>query len=375
MITTLGVFSVILFLSFILYKVPLIGSGKEWYGQQEVTFLNKVTSVLIPIIVISTLIGFRYNVGVDYPVYKEIYEDLITDDLFYSLNSSGVESIYTTICVLLHKLNIPYYGMFWVMTMIPLFFYYASFKRMNFIFIPATFFLYAYGTFFWYMNIMRQGISFFILLFAVQFIIQRSLLKYIFWVIIASGFHITALLFLPMYFLTYTDYPLLKRKWAVPCYLVTWILSDTLVNVMFWAATPFVTGDYIRYYYVMQDWKMTGGTGLGVLTLHIADLFLIYLSYICLNKFRKERFDVYYNLFLIGAMIANVAGLNMILSRVPFCFLSMRIIVAGFTIWYTLKCWKTLKTRYKLAVLMCILCGLAYLTGNIISTDYSFISV
>lgn len=372
MLLTFLVFSFIIVVSTFLFKVPLVKKKREIVNEK---YVNGIFAFFIPILITSLLIGLRNNVGVDYPVYKEIYETQISDNWVWSVNHSGVEILFTSICVLLHKVNIPYYGMFIVMTFLPLCFFYACFNNKRRLFIPAIFFLYASGVFFWYMNIMRQGISFFIILFAIQYIIRGAVVKYIFWILIAAGFHLSALLFIPCYLLYYIRGSLCNRNIAIFFYVSTCLLAKEMIDILLVMIKPFLTGDYIRYYNVIDSWEMSGGSGLGVLALHISDIMMICISPLCLSYYRKERFDVYYNIFLIGSFFSNMAGLNMILSRIPFCFISMRVMVGAFALWYMYRFWQVTQLHYKIASIICVLCNLAYFTGNIINLDYSFVTL
>lgn len=366
------VFAYIIFVSIFFYKYRIL-QPKELSIYPENIIIDRFFYFGVPILTISILIGFRYNVGVDYPIYKEIYESLTSINLNWSLKNSGVEPLFTVLCVLLHKLNIPYYGMFFVMTVLPLCFFYSFLNRNKFLTVPAIIFVYMSGVFFWYMNIMRHGISFFILLYSLKYIINRSFFKYLLCVIIASGFHITSLLYIPLYILVNFDKALFSRYLSIILYFITWIFSKSLISFLFLLATPFLEGRYMKYINVLEDWEMSGGSGLGVLVLHISDIMLIYLSTICLEYFKKERFDIYYNIFLVGVFISNIAGMNMLLSRLPFSFVSMRFIIASFSVCYIYKHWKITSARYKVAALICVLCYLAYFIGNVLSLDYKFI--
>lgn len=353
-----------------------VGSvGQCAHLSADMVLADRVVTRAVPILVVSLLIGLRYEVGVDYPIYKEIYEFSTFADIGKSMEESGVEPLFTLICSLLHKCDIPYYGMFFMMTVIPFCFFYSAFRQMQHLFIPAVLLLYMTGTLFWYLNIMRQGVSFFIILYAIQYIRSRSLLKYLFWIVIAAGFHVSAFIFIPLYLLAYVRRPLMGRWIALVVYLFTWIYSKPLLSSSFHLFTPLLEGRYAKYANVLETWEMGEGTGLGVLILHIIDLTLIYFSPKCVRFFREERFDIYYNLFFIGALLANIAGLNMLLSRVPFCLISMRVMVAAFSLWYAYKFWKGCGFTYKLAMLLSLLCGIAHLFADIINTEYSFVSI
>lgn len=375
MVVAFCVFGWILLTCCIFSYYPFIGKDREVKTYCGISTCNKIIGYGVPILIISLLIGLRYNVGVDYPAYKDIYEYNISSDLKWSLEYSGSEPLFTIICVLLHKLDIPYYGMFFVMTVIPLCFYYNSFSGKERLLIPATFFLYATGVFFWYMNIMRQGISFFILLFSIRYIIKGNFGKYLVMVLLASGFHISAFLFIPLYLFRYIKTPIVGRKMALVLYIVTWAFSSTLVQLFLLCIRPLLTDKYMRYLNIIDSWEMSVGTGLGILSLHIVDIMLLILGPLCVHLFAQKRFDIYYNIFFVGVLIANVAGLNMILSRIPFCLVSMRLMVAAFIAYYVYEKWKFISVLYRISFLICLFCSLANFIGNIISLDYSFVSL
>lgn len=361
----------------ICWHYPLVSVRRKWYAEDRgaAIVLNRIVKYVFPILIVTILVGFRDNVGVDYPVYKDIYEFQLSDRWQESFQHTEVESVFTGLCVILHILHVPYYGMFVLMAFIPLCFYYASFRHFPYLFVAASFFLFASGVFFWYMNILRQGIVFFIFLFAVRYIIEKSFFRYCFWILVAAGFHISAFLLLPLYGLYYFRFLLLPRPAAWLLYMVTWLGSERLISVLFNLATPFLEGKYVRYMHVLENWTMSGGTGLGVLSLHVADLAILFLSPMCYPFFKKQRFDIYYNIFFIGVLFSNIAGLNMILSRVPFCLVSMRIMVAAFIVYYACKKWVALTVLQKNGVGILLVCNLLYLAGNVLNLEYSFVSL
>ncbi len=369
------VFFCIIFVSILCYYLQRTSSVIYLSGTSFALISNKTLAIFIPILIISLLVGLRYDVGVDYLTYKDIFEYYISDDLIESLKSSGVEPVFTLLCVLLHKMNIPYYGMFIIMTLIPMYFFYRYFNTREYLFIPAMLLLYMSGVFFWYMNIMRQGISFFILLYAVGKLSDGSFFKYLFWVLIASGFHISSLLFLPLFLFYYIHKPLFERSVFMLIYIITWIFSKDLTYILLSLVEPFIEGYYLKYIDVINTLEMSGGTGLGVLALHISDIMLIYMSPLIAKVFVEERYELYYNIFLCGAIISNIAGMNMLLSRIPFCLISMRIIVAAFSIYYVYNHWRNLKMHYKLAFSICLVANIAYFVGNLINLEYHFVKI
>ena len=91
-------------------------------------------------------------------------------------------------------------------------------------------------------------------------------------------------------------------------------------------------------------------------------------------KYRQERFDIYFRIYFVGTIIANIAGVNMVLSRLPFCFTSMKIIVASFFVCYVLSIWRYnnfLKRKFSLVLL--VVFTVLLLGANIANTPYCFV--
>ncbi|MGG1676530.1 EpsG family protein [Neobacillus sp. NRS-1170] len=64
-------------------------------------------------------------------------------------------------------------------------------------------FIYFTGVFIMYdMGVIRQGISIAIAFFSIQYILNRSLIKFLAVILLASSFHVTALVFIPLYFIS-----------------------------------------------------------------------------------------------------------------------------------------------------------------------------
>ena len=138
--------------------------------------------------------------------------------------------------------------------------------------------------------------------------------------------------------------------------------------------TPFLSGKYANYLGIMNEWEMEGGSGIGLFLLHLVDIILILNSSVLFNKYKLERFDIYFRIYFVGTIIANIAGVNMLLSRLPFCFTSMKIIVAGFFMFHVLSIWKYpgfLKSKLSFIILMIF--TVLLLGANIMNTPYDFV--
>lgn len=227
---------------------------------------------------------------------------------------------------------------------------------------------------------MRQGVSFFIFLFSIKYIKNKEVFKYVVCIILAAGFHKTAYLLLPFYFLAYYRKLLGNRLILVSVYVFTWLLGHLMFDLMMSASSVLLEEEYSQYTNSINVLQMKSQTGLGLLMLHICDIIIILAAPICQKVFKNDGFDIYFNIFICGTILQNIAGMNMLLARIPFCMTSMRIFVGAFTIYLGLNISKffpnwdrSSKSLMKAGAYIFIICAIAFLVGNCMRFDYTFV--
>ena len=382
MLLSFIIFFLILGLSVALSKLPfIISTDNKLYQPGLRRNVNFFSQYIFPIILITLLIGLRYDVGVDWFAYNSSYNNIPESSLWDSINKyNGYEWLFATILYGLRALGLPNYSIFIFTTGLILTLYYATFRDMPKVLPYALFTLFTLDTFFLFLNIMRQAVSFFIILYSIKFIKNRQLLKYILGIVLAAGFHKTAYLLLPFYCLAYYKRILFNKWIAFGIYFTTWFASDKLFNGLLDSVSFLLDNQYSEYTNSIQLLEMTKQSGLGLLMLHICDLIIIYCSPICDKTFRGARYDIYYNLFFVGVAIQNIAGMNMLLARVPFCLTSMRLVAGAFTLCfglsYAMRCVRKKtgsKNLYRCLCYLFMFCALAFLVGNCMRFNYSFV--
>ena len=373
MILTIFVVFLLYIIAVFFWKFPAVSNNKLNVYKECGSILNRIFFYLVPVSLISLIIGLRYDVGVDYLAYKEIYETRFVGGFNESLEN--IEFLYAVISFCCYKFGMPYYLLFVIMAFIPFYFYYKSFHCFRYLFPYATYFLISLGILFLYLNIQRQAIAFFILLYSVNYIIKKRLFFFLLCCLIAAGFHVTSFYFIPCFlFYYFPQRQLLSSNFLVFVYTLTWLFSSYLQHFLFEMITPFLSGRYATYLEIMNEWEMEGGSGIGLIILHLVDIILILNSSILFYKYRQERFDIYFRIYFVGTIIANIAGVNMVLSRLPFCFTSMKIIVASFFVCYVLSIWRYnnfLKRKFSLVLL--VVFTVLLLGANIANTPYCFV--
>lgn len=149
----------------------------------------------------SLIIGLRQNVGADYESYQKIYEYL-NNVFLYKYSYYPVEKGYEFINILCGKLGIPYWGVNMIIAILTNIFIVLAIKQFN---VNALLAVYLYISFFLFyhsMNQTRQGLAMAIGLYALAQLSNGRNIRFVILVILASLFHLSALLYLVLLLLS-----------------------------------------------------------------------------------------------------------------------------------------------------------------------------
>lgn len=155
-----------------------------------------VTGLILPII-ISAL---RFNVGTDYQSYVDIYDNLsgVPIKVYLSGNFNieiGFYIIMKIASLFSNSINV----MFGISSLLTTVFFYFGMKNFRIKNMALSFFLFLTILYPQSFNLVRQYIAIAIAFYAFSFISNNKLLRFMFWILIASAFHASALLLLPVY--------------------------------------------------------------------------------------------------------------------------------------------------------------------------------
>lgn len=155
---------------------------------------NKLLCGILSILPLFFLAAFRYGIGTDYFNYIEILE----------WTEQGIvkkEILYTLLNELVITANLDQQWIFIFCSIIFFWFLTSEIYRSSphpvmsiFLFVTMTYY-------FAFFNIMRQMVSSAICLYAIRYAEKRDLKKFLLFVLIASGFHASALVFIIVYFI------------------------------------------------------------------------------------------------------------------------------------------------------------------------------
>ncbi|MGL6100289.1 MAG: EpsG family protein [Fusobacteriaceae bacterium] len=154
-------------------------------------------------IFIIFLLGFyilsfmRWEVGTDWESYYNNYE--LNNSLLDFYSSVHFEKGYQTLNFISKKIYDNYNFLLFIQATIIFSFIYYSLKRTSSNLLVSLFYLYTshFGNIFF----VRQSIAVSIILFSIKYIEERKILKFYMIVFLAMSFHISALIFIPAYFI------------------------------------------------------------------------------------------------------------------------------------------------------------------------------
>lgn len=341
----------------IIFTIP-VSSIKSPY--MDIKIVNKVF-FLFPIIVTSVVLGCRYGVGVDYFNYKELYDSQHLHSVF---DGNANEFIFSNIYYWCYKSGFSYAFVQIILNIVFWFFFYISFDFDKRLFRWIILFFFLTGILFLYLNIQRQCIALGILFYAVRYIERKSLSKFLFYVIMAAGFHLSAFLFIPVYFLWHIIVCLKNMYLQLLLWVISLLFSANFVNLISELSILLLTGTpYERYGASVFAWETGKGSEMGLVVKGIMDVFIIiYGKNMFVHLKNCSYFYIIYFLYFIGIILSNIFQYNLLLGRVSFLFVSFRIIVLAYVCDYIYSQGKRID---KLIVMFLLMLCLAYFIGMI----------
>jgi len=306
-----------------------------------VTPLFKISYKIFIIFIILFFIHFTrdVNLGSDYSNYVDMYQYTVnTGELPWQLKYK--ESGYTYLQKIFANTGVSYKVFFASLSIIIWYFFLKASYKFVFLLPIMLYFSIVDGFFLWSQSGIRQAIAITIFFYSVRFIIEKRILLYIFFIYIASLFHISAILLLPFYF---TNKIKFNRKVVFYLFIFTasGLASLLLIPLIQYLLKLIFSSNHIFYTYVQYIDILTyanesnKGSGLGYIIRFLSTLYIIHQSNNVLKN--QPNLSVYYNLFFIGLFIGNMFLYNEIVLRFILYFKILFTIVIASTIYYSRK--------------------------------------
>jgi len=293
----------------------------------------------ISIFVFSIIIGLRYYVGGDYVGYLDDFNDF---NLGISYSDSRYELGYYLLMFILKLFGFTYPFLFTAVAFLQIYFVYKWVSNYKYLLPWVVYFYFTTLYLFESMNIMRQALSFSILLYSTVYIHKLDKIKFACMVLLAASFHKSAIFFLPFYFFVNKEW--IRNKFIQIGLMVLAFLSSQFLFDKFFLNIKILAGllDYQDYSEFSTDMFLESddqSIGVGLYFIFTIDLILLLYSDKLKGVFKKGTYVVYHNMFFIGALLtAAFGGTNSIaLGRFMFYFVSFRIVVLSFLCYYLFR--------------------------------------
>jgi transmembrane protein EpsG len=262
-------------------------------------------------ILIFIFLALRYNFGNDYNNYWDFFRNIKYTSIlsFYEINNSRLEIGW----IVLNKLFAPfgYFLMIAFIAAINCIIYYRFINK----YVPTKYFGFAVFIYVFNPNMMlvqvsaiRQSIAIMLFVFAFDFIMRRKLLYYMLVIFLASFFHTSALILLPVYFLV-------KLRWKVgfESIISAVLLFLTIILVSNYIAKQIVlfTEAYFNQYSNYLDQSQVSFGFMIIFSIFLLIIFLRYINFNDINNHALFIIAIIY-LFLIPvtAIFPMIGRLN-----------------------------------------------------------------
>lgn len=308
----------IVFFIFLVSYIESNGYTKKIFCINNIPRKN-ILIIVIFFIIFSVLLGLQYNVGTDYFSYVKIFSDKNVAYYYYQKQ----EYLFYFFSCLIVDLNLhPQFG-FVFLSLIQFFCIttFVKFLKINSSLIFFFLFFTVSTFFFNQTNVIRQYTAATILLLFVKYTYEKKYIRMIISLLCASMFHISAILFIPMFLIV----KIFRKKLPSFVWIVYLIISVIMIRVNFVSLMISLVPFLSRYsHYLDSVWGTNQISLINILTKIIyipfylfslkalkkmdnkKDVMLFQLGFfsygiklICLSSSMLNRFTVYFEFFTI----------------------------------------------------------------------------
>ncbi len=262
---------------------------------------------------IFLFLALRYNYGNDYTNYLNIFIEVSrSETIDYLHNQWKLEPAWVFLCRLFEPL-----GFFTMTAALALFhcFVYCSFLKK---YVPSAYywlavFIYVFTPSFMLINIsaMRQSVAITLFVFSLDYIHQKDAIRYFLCICLASLFHMSAIIFLPLYLLGFYEFKI--NKIFIIIIFTFFVCLLVFRNFFVTKFNMFIDiGAYYKKYGEYQgisENELNFGLGL-VLYLF---LFLIVLLY---DRYQAGKISLMSKIVILSNFIMPIALLMVMISRI-----------------------------------------------------------
>ncbi len=272
-------------------------------------------------LVIFVFLAIRFDFGNDYMSY---YKDFIILNSYSAIDFLDKTLYYEPGWLFLIKVFQPF-GFFVLVMFLSLinciifYLFIKKFVPVQYFWLAVFIYVFTPGFMLVHASAMRQSIAINLFIFAIPYIYKKDFLRYILCIVLASLFHFSALILLPVYFLVFLNWKI-NNFWGSIIFIVfisLFIFGDKISPILF-----NVIGNFFQDYELYIGTKTEIGSGIGVVFLSLLLIFVIYYS-----RFQNKQINILFNIAIIGFMFIPIGLLLAMVSRISMYFTPATIIV------------------------------------------------
>ncbi|MFW1957334.1 EpsG family protein [Acinetobacter guillouiae] len=254
-------------------------------------------AIILPLIILVLLPSLRSNlVGTDSRTYTLAY-DYKYNPYYHGFDPS-VEYGYQLLDAFILHFSYNYFWLFFFTSIFVVTLYMTTIKKLSINYYYSVFIYISFGIYTFFFNGLRQGLAMSICFFCLPYLIEKRFVSYFIFVFIASLFHISALVMLPMYFLVNSKFRLEYK--VMVCFLISMLASQILIG--------YLAEGNNRYEHYTQEAEKSGGY-ITLLFYTLIGIFVFALG----KKYRSIdiKFNKFEQIFLCGlALVLPIALLG-----------------------------------------------------------------
>lgn len=230
--------------------------------------------VVFVFLVLAVIVGCRYDVGADWSNYVELYyKGVIYDNM---VERTSVEPLYELCQYIFRSIGFTHAVFFLFLSIVSLCCYYKIAKLLGIKNFMTVLFVYFTLVFLNYQfNVIRQGVmtSFVWLAFAYRIVGNNK--ASIISIIVALGFHFTALAFIPIVFLANRRFSYIETA-IIICASIACLILDVSYKIL--SLFPILTAiDRTSNFVTSETFHVEGGLSFGMVVMLLVFLFV----YVC----------------------------------------------------------------------------------------------
>lgn len=218
------------------------------YLEQSQPIKNKKGLIAFIALILIIAAGGRTDVGADFPIYRQLYQTAfplytnygdVWDKMTFQPNSMEIEWLFVLVNKILFDMGMPFYYVTFFVAIVSISLQFDTFYKYSALPMFSILFYFMPSFFFSESGQMRQGLGIAVCIFSLRYINKRDLWKFLFCMFIALGFHKSAIVFIPAYWLVLL--PFNASRWTT-LLVISVLLSPfevyTLFGNLFSSLTP-----------------------------------------------------------------------------------------------------------------------------------------